>query len=97
MLCISKTPESVNQLRAQMTVAHSQLLTFLTAGIHTALEKAPNYDVRDLMGGTTNAMLHLMSQANVHPAFLYDAINVLRLPHVRPLWDQRHWMHDESS
>jgi hypothetical protein len=79
LLCVSRSGESVAQLRAQLNYAHSQLLTFLTGSIHSVLERAPNYDLRNLMGGTTNAMLHLISHASVHPAYLWEAINVLRL------------------
>jgi hypothetical protein len=34
MLCVTNTTESVHQLRAQLNMAHAQLLTFLTGSIH---------------------------------------------------------------
>ena len=79
LLSISRTKESIVQLRNQLGMVHYQLISILTGGIATMLQRAPNYDLRHLLGGTGNSMRHLISQTNKNPSFLLDSINVLRI------------------
>lgn len=79
LVSISRTSESIAQLRLQLNFVHSQLISILTGGIHAMLYRAPNYDLRHLLGGTGNQMRHLISQTNRNPSFFLDAINVLRI------------------
>jgi hypothetical protein len=52
----------------------------LTNRVDAILESRPQFDVRNLMGGTEGLMSDLIHQSTRSPAFFLDSVNCLRMP-----------------
>lgn len=64
LVSISRTSESVEQLRKQLSYVHQQIVSVLTGSIHSILEARPGYDIRNLMGGMEHLLTDLISESN---------------------------------
>lgn len=64
LLAISRTPESVKQLKTQLNYVHDQILSVLTINCHRILENRPQYDIRNLMVGTETLLADLIHESN---------------------------------
>ena len=51
-VCVSRKQESVEAIYQQLDMLHSKVISTLTNNITTMLMNRPNYDARNLMGGT---------------------------------------------
>lgn len=80
LVAISRTCESVPQLRTQLNLAHSQILSVLTGSVARVLEDRPQYDIRNLMGGTENLLSDLIQEFDRNPCFILDSVQCLRMP-----------------
>lgn len=79
LLAISKTNESVSQMRAQLRFVHAQMISMLTGNIHAVLESRPNYDIRNLMGASDTLLTDVLAESDSNPGYLLNAYPVLRL------------------
>eukprot|EP01059_Diplonema_ambulator_P033221 TRINITY_DN6854_c0_g2_i1.p1 TRINITY_DN6854_c0_g2~~TRINITY_DN6854_c0_g2_i1.p1 ORF type:complete len:543 (+),score=179.45 TRINITY_DN6854_c0_g2_i1:257-1885(+) len=80
-LIVSMTGESVRQLASQLHYVNSVLVSILTNGMFLTLEKKPNYDLRDLLGGSAASLLRAALRfVNNNPSYGLSAIPVLKIP-----------------
>eukprot|EP01064_Diplonema_japonicum_P037702 TRINITY_DN8901_c0_g2_i1.p1 TRINITY_DN8901_c0_g2~~TRINITY_DN8901_c0_g2_i1.p1 ORF type:complete len:518 (+),score=96.45 TRINITY_DN8901_c0_g2_i1:78-1631(+) len=79
-LVVSFTGETVRQLSSQLNFINAVLLSILTAGMYKTLDKKPNYDLRDLLGGSASNLLKAsIRYMNNNPAYGLESIPVLKL------------------
>ena len=55
-VCVCKKPESIEAIYQQLDMLHSKVISTLTNNITTMLMSRPNYDARNLMGGTHTSL-----------------------------------------
>lgn len=79
LVAVSHTGESVTQLRLQLQYLHAQIIAILTQNVHTLLWKRPQFDVRNLLGGTDNFLDRLLHKASYLPDFVLNSVHCLRL------------------
>lgn len=80
LVAVSRTGESTNQLVNQLDHLHAQVISVLTGGINAILTKRPQYDLRNLLGGTTMLLNSLIYECDHNPSYLLNSINCLRMP-----------------
>ena len=78
-VCISRTGESLFALTKQLEMIHLKIISTLTDNITTMLMNRPNYDARNLMGGTDVALEAIIKASAYSPSFL-SAFMPLKLP-----------------
>lgn len=64
LVCISRTSESFSDLQLQLNYAYLQILSVLTGSVKSILESRPQYDIRNLMGGTEALLTDLLTEAD---------------------------------
>lgn len=79
LFAISRTGEPPALLEAQLALAHSQIVSVLTGSVARVLEDSPQYDIRNLMGGTENLLTDLLDECDNSPCFLLDSVQCLRM------------------
>ena len=65
-VCVCKKLESIEAIYQQLDMLHSKVISTLTNNITTMLLNRPNYDARNLMGGThasLNSMIKTTARA----------------------------------
>ncbi|KAG1442265.1 hypothetical protein G6F56_011140 [Rhizopus delemar] len=79
-VCVSKTGESDNQLRDQLSYLHNQILSVLTSTQLTKIfEQRVNFDLRRLLGGTEVFLDSLSSLFSADHSFMLSALQCLRV------------------
>ncbi|EIE81968.1 hypothetical protein RO3G_06673 [Rhizopus delemar RA 99-880] len=79
-VCVSKTGESDNQLRDQLSYLHSQILSVLTNTQLTKIfEQRVNFDLRRLLGGTEVFLDSLSNLFSNDHSFMLSALQCLRV------------------
>ncbi|KAI9310518.1 vacuolar fusion protein MON1 [Dichotomocladium elegans] len=79
-LAVSRTNESIPQLRNQLLYLHNQILSVLTSAHLTRIfEQRVNFDLRRLLGGTEVFLSSLSTQFGRDHSFMLSALQVLRL------------------
>ena len=79
LVCISNTGEAVSSLKTQLHLAHAQILSVLGGGIHETLEARPNYDVRQLMGGTELLLNDILTSCDTATQHIFMDVAPARL------------------
>jgi len=64
LVCVSSTGESVAQIQGQLSYVYDQILSVLTGSVAQILKDRPQYDLRNLMGGTEIVLSDLISDFN---------------------------------
>lgn len=80
LLAICRTEEPEESLRAQLHFLYSCIVFFLSAKVLQGLERDPGMDVRAQMGGTREALIGVIRNANRSLAIQMMANPVLPLP-----------------
>lgn len=76
---VAKTNESVDQLLTQLKYMHSQIISILTITAHKLLTDKPQFDLRNLLGGTDRYLQNLALNLNREFSFLLNSIHCLHL------------------
>lgn len=76
---VAKTNESVDQLLTQLKYMHSQIISILTITAHKLLTDKPQFDLRNLLGGTDRYLQNLATNLNRGFSFLLNSIHCLHL------------------
>lgn len=74
------TGEPVEIVEQQLVALHSQIISILTNQIHVMLDRKPQLDIRNLLGGTDKYLDRLVSWTSNEPAYLLNSIHAFRLP-----------------
>lgn len=74
------TGEPVEIVEAQLVALHSQIISILTNQIHVMLDRKPQLDIRNLLGGTDKYLDQLVSWTSNEPAYLLNSIHAFRIP-----------------
>jgi hypothetical protein len=78
-VCVSKTGESVQQLASMLSHVHALIISVLTAGVNEMLEAQPQYDVRNLLGGTNTLLNDVIERCDSEPNYLLQTTSCLTL------------------
>jgi hypothetical protein len=76
---VAKTNESVDQLTTQLKYMHNQIISILTITAHKLLTDKPQFDLRNLLGGTDRYLKNLAMNLNRGFSFLLNSIHCLHL------------------
>lgn len=79
LVAISRTPETVGQLRAQLDHVYLQILSILTGSIKRHLVEQPGTDVHAMMIGAENLLTDAISTADRSPSYVLDAASSVRM------------------
>jgi hypothetical protein len=79
LVAVSHNGESVTQLRIQLQYLHAQIIALLTQNVHSLLWKRPQFDVRNLLGGTDNFLDRLLRNVSRLPDIVLNSVHCLRL------------------
>ena len=74
------TEEPVEIVEQQLVALHSQIISILTNQILVMLQRKPQLDIRNLLGGTDKYMDRLVSWTSNEPAYLLNSIHAYRIP-----------------
>lgn len=74
------TGEPVEMIEQQLVALHSQIISILTNQIHIMLDRKPQLDIRNLLGGTDKYLDRLVSWTSNEPAYLLNSIHAYRIP-----------------
>lgn len=74
------TGEAAEIVEQQLVALHSQIISILTSQIHVMLERKPQLDIRNLLGGTDKYLDRLVSWTSNEPAYLLNSIHAFRMP-----------------
>jgi hypothetical protein len=77
------TKETLESLHQQLQNLHIKVISTLTSSITSTLQKRPNFDARNLMGGTHSALDTLIRTTAMTPYFLQGFMPVKMLSDVR--------------
>eukprot|EP01126_Amoeba_proteus_P042865 TRINITY_DN4670_c0_g3_i4.p1 TRINITY_DN4670_c0_g3~~TRINITY_DN4670_c0_g3_i4.p1 ORF type:complete len:263 (+),score=35.67 TRINITY_DN4670_c0_g3_i4:96-884(+) len=78
---VAETQESPTQLVKQLSYMHSQIISILTITAHKLLKDKPQFDLRNLLGGTDRYLSQLASNLNRKGfPFLLNSIHCLNMP-----------------
>jgi len=65
LVCISRCGDTYNDMVVLLERVHAQIIALLTTGVEQTLKRHPNYDMRNLLGGTdcvVNSMIRWCTQ-----------------------------------
>lgn len=79
LVCASSTGEPIEIIENQLEYLHSQIISILTKQIHIMLDKKPQLDIRNLLGGTDKYLDSIVSWTSKQPEFLLNSINAFRI------------------
>ena len=82
-VCISRGSSSLSSLFYQLRMLHAKVISTLTDNITTMLISRPNYDARNLMGGTHTSLDTLIRTSSVSPGFLEGVMPIRLVAGVR--------------
>jgi len=81
LLCVTRTHETVLQLRIQLEYIYEQLTGILTSGVFEILNQRAQYDMRSLIGPTDRTLIdNLILKLNSSPAYLLHAFMPMMVP-----------------
>eukprot|EP00742_Colponemidia_sp_Colp-10_P006152 GILJ01006585.1.p1 GENE.GILJ01006585.1~~GILJ01006585.1.p1 ORF type:complete len:452 (-),score=50.26 GILJ01006585.1:243-1550(-) len=84
LVAISCLGEGVAQLERMLHFVYQQIVCILTATFAKTLTARPNYDLRNLLGGTDVVLGNVVRLSSYHPGFMLGAFSCLCLePSVR--------------
>lgn len=75
----SESSDSTKLLLAQLDIIYLQIVMVLSESFVEILNRKPNYDVRNLLTGSEELLLSLISRFDHDPSFLLEAVPCLRL------------------
>ena len=80
LFCITRSGESIQQIRNQLRFCHLLIVMTLTNVFEKTLAQSPQFDMRSIFGPTDYMMLHqLVLDEDRSPRFLFDSFNPLRI------------------
>ena len=69
-VCVCRKPEPIESIYQQLDMLHSKVISTLTNNITTMLKNRPNYDARNLMGGTHSSLDSMIKTSARSPHFI---------------------------
>lgn len=81
-VCVCRKPESIEMIYQQLGMLHSKVISTLTNNITTMLMNRPNYDARNLMGGT-HTSLNAMIKSTARSLNFIKGFGPTRMPIVQ--------------
>jgi hypothetical protein len=68
---VSRKHEPIRQMMTQLAYIHSLITSLLTSGFNNIYKKSPNYDLRNLLGGTSLKLRLLVLLLSFSVFFLF--------------------------
>ena len=79
--CITKTTETIKQIRNSMRYYHLLIVMTLTNVFEKTLQQSPQFDMRSIFGPTDYMLLEkLVNDTDVSPTYLFNSYYPLELP-----------------